>query len=70
MRKINKPTCPKHPFMHLSGLGCLACNGEKLAKVDHNRKGEKRVPKFTFDRGVMNLPDSAAPIEEDLDDLP
>ena len=31
--KINKPTCPEHPYNPLNGeLGCVLCNGEDLAK--------------------------------------
>ena len=37
MGKINRPLCEKHPYCHLTGLGCVLCNGERLAAGDRLR---------------------------------
>ena len=57
MTLADRPKCETHPFIHLTEMGCVLCEGERLAKVDHNRQGRVRPPKFELRKAnVRNLP--------------
>lgn len=53
--RMDKPTCPLHPYAHLSELGCVMCNGMSLAskqKLRDSKTGKKRRGKDFTMRGL------------------
>jgi hypothetical protein len=63
---MDKPTCPVHPYAHLSELGCVMCNGMSLAAKEKLRASKsKRKSKSKWGLGREEMIESAA---EDLED--